>query len=333
MNHRMGSLMLMAALWTIPALRAANPAPAAETGAGSLAAPEKPPASRVSHGTNDDVIITLDAETQQRIGLAVTRLTATNLAAGVKGFGRVLDPLPLIQLVAELGPAEVTANAARREFERLQTLRAQDNASERALQAAEAQAQRDLLAAAGLRAKLRFAWGETLATTDNLPELAQSLVGMQAALVRVDLPAGTTPPGRPTGVTLARLTTNASVLAGTWLGPATSTDPAFQGQGFLFLVRDQPLAPGTALSAFIACDGPISNGVVIPAAAVVRHERGTWVYQRTAPNRFTRRAVGLDRVLGSGYFVTRGFQPDDDIVSNAAQWLLSEELKGEGAGE
>ena len=327
MIPRVGRLMLIAALLAAAACRAAEPAPHAS------APPEKPPASRVSHGTNDEVVITLDAATQQRIGLAVTRLVETNLAAEAKGYGRVLDPLPLIQLVAELGPAEVTATVSRREFERLRTLRAQDNASDRALQTAEAQFLRDQLAAGALRGRLRLAWGETLATTDNLPELTRALAAMQAALVRVDLPVGVALPGKPRGATLQPLTTNTPAFTGESLGPATSTEPAFQGQGFLFLVRGPTPAPGSLLTAFIQTDGPVSRGVVVPIAAVVRHERGTWIYQQTAPDRFTRRAVTLGRVLDSGYFVEHGWQASDAVVTAAAQWLLSEELKGEGGEE
>ena len=301
-----------------PATKEAKPAPDG--------AQEK---SRVSHGTNGEVILTLDAATQQRIGLKVATLAATKLPPVVRGFGRALDPLPLIQLAADLAPAEVSAEASRKEFERLKTLRAQDNASERALQAAEAQARRDRLLAESLRAKLLFAWGRSIAEPDRLPALARALAAMQTALVRVDVPAGERLPGQPTGAQLLPLTADAPPIAAEFVGAATSTDPQLQGQGFLFLVRSNAPAAGAALTGWIQTDGPPANGVLVPADAIVRHENKGWAYVQTGEDKFTRREAGLGRAHGAGYFVTSGFAAGEKVVTTGAQILLSEELKGQ----
>ena len=289
--------------------------------------------SRVSHGTNGEVIVTLDAETQQRIGLQVAALAATNLPPEVKGYGRVLDPAPLIQLVADLAPAEVTAEASRKEFERLKTLRAQDNASERALQAAEAQALRDTLAAQALRTQLLLGWGKTIAGSDKLMELAKALAALQRAVVRIDVPAGEALPGQPTGAQLVPLAAAATPIAAEFIGAATSTDPQWQGQGFVFLVGSPAPAPGAALTGLIRTDGAPVSGWVIPAHALVRHADKGWAYVQSGDDRFTRREVPLERTRGAGYFVTNGFTAGDKVVTTGAQLLLSEELKGQGGEE
>jgi membrane fusion protein, multidrug efflux system len=286
--------------------------------------------SRVSHGTNGEGIVTLDAETQKRIGLKVAALAATNLPPVVKGYGRVLDPMPLIQLAADLAPAEVSAEASRKELDRLKILRAQDNASDRALQAAEAQALRDKLLAESLRGRLLFGWGRTIAESDDLPALAYSLAVMQSAVVRVDVPAGETLPGKPTGAQFVSLTTGAEPTAIKFVGPATSTDPQFQGQGFLFLVRSNAPTAGAALTAQIQTDGAPASGILIPAVAIVRHESKGWAYVQTGDDKFIRREAELDRPSGAGYFVTTGFAAGDKVVTVGAQLLLSEELKGQG---
>ncbi len=297
------------------------------------AAAEKQEESRVSHGANGEVTVTFDAAMQQRIGLKVEALVATNLPPEVAGFARVLDPAPLIALVADLAAAQTTAEASQKELERLQKLRVQDNTSERALQAGEAAASRDKLLVESLRAKLALSWGRAIAGFDKLPELAIGLAKMQAALVRIDLPAGEVLPGKPTGAQLVPLNADAKPISAEFISAAASTDPQLQGQGFLFLVRGEAPAPGAALSARIQTDGTPVSGLLLSADAVVRHENKVWTYVQTADDRFTRREVELGRVCRESYFVTNGLATGEKVVTTGAQLLLSEELKGQGGEE
>jgi multidrug efflux system membrane fusion protein len=311
----------------------------AETGEKTAAVEPKPAAheakeeSRVSRGPNGEAVVTLDEATQQRIGLKVASLTATNFPPSVKGYGRVLDPAPLIQLVAELAPAGILANASRKEFERLKTLRARDNASDRALEAAEAQMLRDQVLAESLRLKLALGWGQTIAASDQLPELARALATMQAALVRLDLPAAERLPGKPTGVQLLPFAAETMPIAAEFLGAATSTEPQFQGQGFLFLLRGRALPANAAVIGLIQTDGPPVQGVLLPADAILRHEGKRWAYVQTGADLFARREVPLARAVSEGYLVTSGFTVGDKVVTTGAQLLLSEELKGQGGEE
>jgi hypothetical protein len=298
------------------------------TQAGKPADDEAKEKSRISHNANGEVVVTLDIATQQKIGLNVVALAATNLPSVVKGFGRALDPSPLIQLAADLAPAEVSAQASQKEFDRLKTLRAQDNASDRALQAAEAQALRDKLLAESIRAKLLAGWGKAIAESDRLPALVKALTAMQAALVRVDVPAGEPLPGHPTGAQLLPLTADAHPIDAEFVGTATTTDPQFQGQGFLFLVHSNAPTAGAALTGWIQTDGPRTSGILIPANAIVRHENQGWAYAQDGGDKFTRRQVTLGRTWGDGYFVTSGFAAGGKVVTVGAQLLLSEELKG-----
>jgi membrane fusion protein, multidrug efflux system len=292
------------------------------------AADEAKEKSRVSHNANGEVVLTLDSTTQQKIGLKVAALVATNLPSVVKGFGRVLDPSPLIQLAADLAPAEVSAQASQKEFDRLKTLRAQDNASDRALQAAEAQALRDKLLAESIRAKLLIGWGKSIAESGRLPALVKALAALQAALVRVDVPAGEPLPGHPTGAQLLPLIADAHPIDAEYLGTATTTDPQFQGLGFLFLVHSNAPTAGAALTGWIQTEGPRASGLLIPANAIVRHENQGWAYAQDGGDNFTRRQVALGRTWGDGYFVTSGFAAGEKVVTIGAQLLLSEELKG-----
>src|SRR6202022_2042475 len=88
-------------------------------------------------------VVKLDSRLQQRLHLEVEPLTALTSPAELKGYGRVLDPTPLAGLVTELATAQAAATASGKEFARLQSLQEDNNASIRALQAAEAAATRD----------------------------------------------------------------------------------------------------------------------------------------------------------------------------------------------
>ena len=105
MNTVTGSLeaILLATALLAGSGRAAEVRPEAEPG--------KREESRVSRGTHGEVMVTLGAQTQERIGLKVARLAETNRPPEVRGFARVLDPAPLLALVADLAPAGVAAEA------------------------------------------------------------------------------------------------------------------------------------------------------------------------------------------------------------------------------
>jgi hypothetical protein len=277
--------------------------------------------------------VTLDAETRTRVGLELAPLVTTNLPPEVKGYGRVLDPAPLLGLVAELESARATAEASRKEFERLRTLRGQDNASDRVFEAAEAAAARDRLAVDAVRARLVLAWGPVIAGADDLPAQTRSLAELRSALVRLDLPAGEPLPGQPKNARLQSLAAGAKPIPAAFVGAATSTDPQTQGRGLLFLVREPGLIPGAAVAGSIQTDGPPVSGLLLPADAVLRHAGRNWVWVQTTEDSFARREVTLARSVGEAYFVTQGFSPEDKVVTTGAQQLLSEELKGQGGEE
>src|SRR5208283_1891518 len=75
--------------------------------------------SRLKHGTNGEVIITLDAATQKVMGLQTTPLEAARLSLELKGYGHVLDISPLASMVAELSASRASSQASQAELKRL----------------------------------------------------------------------------------------------------------------------------------------------------------------------------------------------------------------------
>ena len=292
---------------------------------------EKPVASesKVSRNASGETVLTMDEETQKRIALKVAPLAPMQLEPEVKGYGRVLDPAPLSSLVAELVSARVAAGASQKELERLKVLSAQDNTSPRALQAADAAAQRDRALADSTRQRLLAAWGSALADRKDLAELVESVATGENALVRVDLLAGAFLKTPPFGARLFALSDENNAVEAEFIGTVPAVDAQTQGQGFLFLVKSrQPgFVAGAALLGYVKIAGEAQSGVVIPRAAVTRFNGKPWIYLLTDTNTFLRREISLERPLAEGWFAAQGLKPGDRAVVGGAQLLLSEEQK------
>ncbi|HLQ37592.1 MAG TPA: HlyD family efflux transporter periplasmic adaptor subunit [Planctomycetota bacterium] len=114
-------------------------------------------------------------------------------------------------------------------------------------------------------------------------------------------------------------------------------DGQSQGRVLLVAVNGRQLQPGLAVVAHVpAGDG--RTGVVVPAAAIVRHAGASWVFVRTGDandGTFARRRVTLDAPAADGWFVrTDGpgdsgerLHPGDAVVATGAAALLGVELE------
>lgn len=292
---------------------------------------EKPVASesKVSRNASGEIVIAIDGEAQKRIALKIAALAPMQLEHEVKGYGRVLDPAPLSSLVAELISARVAAEASQKELERLKVLSSQDNTSARALQTAEATAQRDRALADSARQHSLVAWGSAIADRAALSDLVQSLATGEKALVRIDLLAGEFLKTQPSGARLFTLSDENNAVEAEFIGTAPAVDAQTQGQGFLFLVKSrQPgFVAGAALLGYLKITGEAQNGVVIPRAAVTRFNGKPWIYLQTGADTFLRREISLERPLAEGWFAAQDMKPGDRVVVGGAQLLLSEEQK------
>jgi len=301
---------------------------------------EKPPEGIVKRGTNGETIITLDDAAQTRVGIKTETLTAIQLSPEIKGFGRILDPAPLGELLSELFKAELIFDNAHRELERAKVLRKDQNTSERAFQTAESTYLQAQVDATTIWLKIRTAWGEKLANLTGpivVPvtgkrQMDPSLDGVVNFMIRVDIPAGETLKERPAEARILSLAADATPVLVQFFDFAPSVDPQTQSRGLFFIrAPHQPkLTPGTAVTAFIKTDGQPLSGVIIPRDAILRHNGKIWVWLQTEKNEFTRREIFLEQQNDNGWFVTQGTKADDKVVIVGAQQLLSEELKGQG---
>ena len=216
----------------------------------------------------------------------------------------------------------------------MKTLHAQNqNVSVRAVEAAEAAAKRDQTLLDSARAKFSLALGRTALKPDDLPGFIQALTSLQSALVQLEVPAGEALSSPPLGARVSSLSSASSLIEARLIGPAPTADLATQGQGFLFLLPTNSWPAGAAVTGFLTLPGEPLSGLLLPGAAVLRHEGEAYVYLQTGEGTFQRQHVALDHPLPDGWFVQEGFKPGQRVVTTAAQQLLAEEFKGPAEGE
>jgi hypothetical protein len=288
---------------------------------------EKP---TIARDTNGNVTITMSDETQADMGILVTNPASATFAPEMKGYGSVIDPAPLATLMSELASARVAYTASSNELARLKVLSAEENASARALQTAEATAMRDQIAVQTAFDRVA-AWGKAFAERNDLQGFVQSLISGEKVLVRIDLPAGETSNTNPTGVRLVGFSGVSQDAE--FFCEAASVDPQLQGRGYIFLVTSNAtrLLPGEAFTGYLKLSGEPVSGAVIPRDAVVRTEGKGWVYVFNKDGEsFTRKEIALDHPTDNGWFVTNGISSGDFVVVTGAQSLLSLELGESG---
>ncbi len=292
-------------------------------GEGATASPVQ-----LKHGANGGTIIILDAEAQERLGLKTENPAGLQWQPEVKGYGSVIDPATLSAAVADLESARTATEASGREYSRLKTLAEQNNASARSLEAAQATATHDQLGFESTLAKFTLDWGKWLAGQTNLEVLVQQLSTGEATLVRVDLPAGQTLSTPPASARIVALTEETKSVSGELFSATTGVNPQTQSQSFFFLVQDQPLTPGAAVTGFLKISGAPLDGVIVSSDAVLRYEGKGWIYVQTGTNDFTRTEIPLDRPAENGWFVSGSLTATNRVVVSGAQTVLSAELSG-----
>jgi len=222
--------------------------------------------------------------------------------------------------------ARLTAGDSAKEYARQELLAEQNNASARAVETARTTARQDELAQATGLAKFRAQWGAVLASRIN--EILPLVASNQAALVRLDLPAGDNPAWPPLAAQILTVADETNPVSAHYLDTLPGVDPLSQGQSYLFLVSDRALPPNAAVTGFLEVPGDPIKGVIVPAAAILRYEGRGWVYVQTGPNQFLREPIPLDYPVADGWFVPESQPMTNGVVVTGAQTVLSAELSG-----
>lgn len=271
----------------------------------------------------------LNAAKRAAAGIELAKPAATTIVPEVHAFGRVLDPTPLVALLAELETAKSSLVASQRAAERAKELfNAGTNTSAQSAEVAEAAAARDRAAVTSARTRLIVGWGRNLADSDSKKIVAGLESG--AALVRLDLLPGDAPAAGLKKASVGLLG-GTELIEAEILGAAPIADPQLQGESFLALVVGRPLPSGAALRATLAGIGGVASALVAPRSAVVYHQGSAWVFVLGEEDTFERKLVTLGRSVGEGVVIASGLEAGDQVVTTGAAQLLSAELQAGGA--
>jgi len=282
------------------------------------------PARPASTNEQEKAGVTIDAETQERIGLKTAAPLAAQWQPQIHAVGNVVDPLAFMTAVTDLASARAAAEMSRAELDRTQKLADQNNVSTRALEAARAAAAHDTLALNAARASFTANWGVTLAAQTNLVDYAQNLCDKNGVLVKLSLPVGLILTRFPATAQVSLLDQETNSITANFRDDL-GIDPASQVQTLLFSV-DQDLPRSAAITGSMAAAGEPVSGVLVPFSAVLRHQGLGWVYVQTDTNQFVRTEIPLDRIQPQGWFVAENLSATNQIVITGAQTVLSTEL-------
>lgn len=301
---------------------------------------EKNDAVKIRQGADGETILTLDGETQRRIGIVAENPVAAEWQPEIRATGRVVDPAPLMDLLIEMGRAEMTFDRSHQELERAKKLKKDDNISERAFQDAEATYRDNFAAVMAVYQKISAAWGR------KIPEMMGPIVvppgterkgdaflkhyPEEEFLIRVDLPAGERMKNEGQAARIVSLASKEQPVTAVCFEVLPAIDPQTQQQSILFAADKSPtnqLTAGEAITAFVKTAEPPVTGVIVPAGAVLRHDGKGWVFVQTGATDFTREEIPLDRPQAGGFF-SAGLFTTNRVVVTGAQTLLSAELSG-----
>lgn len=297
---------------------------------------------RVS-GKNGDPVITLDAETQQRSGIETGVLPSTPHPEELRAYGMVLDVARLTELSNNYASAKAQVQTAQAKlamskpaFERAQKLFGETHVvSQAQLQAAEAAFGTDQASLVAAEAQVRTLtatayqeWGSVLGKSlvDESP-MIKALIERQNFLLQITLPPGVilSAPPATASIEISKATRGEI----TFVSPATRIDPKIQGLSFFYAAAAETgVLPGMNVLAFLP-SGKSTEGVAVPAPAIVWWQGRAWVYRRTGEETFTRVAIATDLPAPGGGYIANDVAKDAEIVTHGAQLLLSEEFRAQ----
>jgi hypothetical protein len=270
----------------------------------------------------------MDAATQNRLGIGVSRLAPASLSAMSAGFARALDIGPLAAIDSEIRTARAAAATSAADLARLQALASEDqSASARAVQLAVAQATADQVRVDLAVRRVALEFGPGLARLGESARMAliNDVAAGRAALLRIDVP------GAPAIIGIKVGDPPMPVMV---LGRAAAADPRVQGLALLAILRGPGvrLAPaGRQLAAIVGNSGR-EAGTIVPRAALLRQNGDVFVYVM-AGDHFERRLIADGRPVADGWFTGTVLKPGDLVVTRGAGTLFAAENSPADAAE
>lgn len=293
-----------------------------------------PPAGAVSV-VDGVTVVQLAAAVQRRSGLVAAPVAAAEVASESTVYGVVVDLQPLVDWHARFVTATAQAQAARSqqaaaeaELERTRALYDDArNASRKALDAAQASAQRERAAAQAaaamldaLREQAAQQFGPVLAgwaVADGAD--LRRLLGRRDSIVAIAPGAQVQAPPRALSVAMG----GGARLPATWLSAAPQAD-ARLGAGLQWYRVAAPLPANANVQAFLPATVG-RQGVFVPSQAVIWYADQPWTYVRRDASHFARVPLLGATETDGGFVAPAGIAPGQQVVTQGAGLLLSQE--------
>lgn len=292
---------------------------------GVAAEPAKAPQESQRDGQPVELSLTLSQ--QQAVGIRTEYPLALATAAPLEAYGIVLDPLTLATDAGRMESTQAAAAAATAEAARQQRLyREEAQASLKASQASQAQAVEAAAQASAAAMTFRLQWGPLAHwSAAQRRVLLEGLSGGRQRLLRAELP------GQHVVSALepaALVEIDGINLTARVLGALPRADAQSQSAAWLLLLEHAPegLGPGAPALVRLRSAAPAS-GVLVPAAALLYAEDGTYVYRQVhaqSADKFRYAPVPVKPLarLGSAW-VVEGLTRSDPVVVQGAGVLWS----------
>lgn len=274
----------------------------------------------------------LSVEQQQAVGITVLHPLRASSGQQLEGYGEVLDAASLVADAGHLLSTRAAARAAGLEAQRLQRL--YDGGADASLRAVEsAQAAQIEAQTQAQIASSSFAlqWGPLAKLPDaQRAALIDSVTRGRNLLLRADLPGrlrlGTLPKS-------ATLMVDGTQIPARVLGTLQRSASESQSVALLLQIDQAPTGLGAGARVLVTLLGGVSNGVLVPNAALLYGDQGAYVYRlldspgQDGKQQYAPAPVKLIQAAGNAWLV-QGIDADDRIVGNGAGVLWS--LQGLG---
>jgi hypothetical protein len=302
-------------------------------------------ASQAPTEINRRADVEIETEQQALSGIQTLMLQPESFLPEMAVYGNALNLQPLLDLrnrylsaLAETQNSRARLQLTQKAMARTRHLHDSGVKAKRALeeqqalfQSEQALSQNAQWTAQGIRNEAIMNWGEKLSglflQQDSL-SVAPYLNGQQALLL-ITFPSATklNPAGQKLTVSPSGQRDQAQNAE--WIDKAPQLDGLTQGESHFFTTRHPGIRPGARVAAWLPKQQEALSGVIIPGTALIWHLGQAFVYIKTGPEHFNRRAIQTFDEAQNGYFISQGLEAGEEIVITGSQMLLSEEFKAQ----
>jgi len=272
--------------------------------------------------------VTVAGKVQRASGIEVTRITSLHYRPQVTGYGQVMDLTPLLTLRAQLQAAEAALSAAQQEYLRLKGLnRHAQNISAKRLQATRAVWRSARAQVAMLRVRALQHWGSTLTRwleSRGNPRL-EGLADGRRQLLRISASQASYPVKPPVHIDIG------GGARATLVSASPRVNPEIQAPTYFYLA-ESAMPVGFQFTAGFPISEKVLTGVQIPGDAVIWYAGAAWVYVRTSATEFERRLITTEYPEEGGWFVSAGVHPGEELVTQGAELLFADEFASHSQG-